>query len=364
MSSAGSQALDHLPPQDGGGLEDAIFDALATAVVMLDPEWRVISLNPAGQTMLEASIERSRGIPFERLIDLDESWRSLLMQVQSEHFATVKREMPMMLHSGAQYCVDLIISPLPPNTKPRLLLELNTVDRLNAISEDAHLRDAQASMRKVIKGLAHEVKNPLGGIRGAAQLLARELDDSKLTEYTDVIMEEADRLRTLVDRMLGPRERLATRPMNIHEVLERVRQLTEAESDGAIQVERDYDPSLPEFEADPDQLTQVILNITRNAGQAMSGQGTITLRSRARRQYTLAGKRHKLVCSVDILDTGPGVPEALLDQLFLPMVTSGTKGNGLGLSIAQMIANRHGGLIQCDSEPGNTCFTLLLPMET
>lgn len=364
MSSAGFQALDHLPEQNMAGVEDSIFDALATAVVMLDPEWRVLSLNPAGQTIFEASIERARGTHFDRLIDLDDEWRSLLLQVQSEHFATVKREMSMVLQSGAQYCVDLIVSPLPSPTKPRLLLELNPVDRLNAISEDAHLREAQASMRKVITGLAHEVKNPLGGIRGAAQLLARELDDSKLTEYTDVIMEEADRLRTLVDRMLGPRERLVTRSMNIHEVLERVRQLTEAESGGAIEIERDYDPSLPEFEADPDQLTQVILNITRNASQAMAGQGTIKLRSRARRQYTVGGKRHKLVCSVDIIDSGPGVPESLLHQLFLPMVTSGTKGNGLGLSIAQMIANRHGGLIQCESKPGATCFTLLLPMET
>jgi two-component system nitrogen regulation sensor histidine kinase GlnL len=273
--------------------------------------------------------------------------------------------MPLVLHSGAQYCVDLIISPLQPaGESPSLLLELNPVDRLNAISEDAQLREAQASMRQVIKGLAHEVKNPLGGIRGAAQLLARELGNGKLTEYTDVIMEEVDRLRTLVDRMLGPRERLLTRHMNIHEVLERVRQLTEAESGGKVVIERDYDPSLPEFKADPDQLTQVILNITRNASQAMSGEGTITLRSRAKRQYTLGGKRHKLVCCIDIVDAGPGIPNEQLHQLFLPMVTSSTKGNGLGLSIAQMIANRHGGLIQCDSEPGHTCFTVLLPMET
>ncbi|MBT6264655.1 MAG: PAS domain-containing sensor histidine kinase, partial [Halieaceae bacterium] len=152
--------------------------------------------------------------------------------------------------------------------------------------------------------------------------------------------------------------------MNIHEVLERVRQLTEAESGGKVVIERDYDPSLPEFKADPDQLTQVILNITRNASQAMSGEGTITLRSRAKRQYTLGGKRHKLVCCIDIVDAGPGIPSEQLHQLFLPMVTSSTKGNGLGLSIAQMIANRHGGLIQCDSEPGHTCFTVLLPMET
>mgnify|MGYP000020357213 FL=1 len=347
------------------GQQDQILDALATAVILLDTDLRIVSLNPASETLLQASIERARGLHFDRLANLSQDWQNLLIQVQSENFATVKREMPLVLHSGAQYCVDLIISPLQPaGESPSLLLELNPVDRLNAISEDAQLREAQASMRQVIKGLAHEVKNPLGGIRGAAQLLARELGNGKLTEYTDVIMEEVDRLRTLVDRMLGPRERLLTRLMNIHEVLERVRQLTEAESGGKVVIERDYDPSLPEFKADPDQLTQVILNITRNASQAMSGEGTITLRSRAKRQYTLGGKRHKLVCCIDIVDAGPGIPNEQLHQLFLPMVTSSTKGNGLGLSIAQMIANRHGGLIQCDSEPGHTCFTVLLPMET
>ena len=347
------------------GQQDQILDALATAVILLDTDLRIVSLNPASETLLQASIERARGLHFDRLANLSQDWQNLLTQVQSENFPTVKREMPLLLHSGAQYCVDLIISPLQTaGGNPSLLLELNPVDRLNAISEDAQLREAQASMRQVIKGLAHEVKNPLGGIRGAAQLLARELGDGKLTEYTDVIMEEVDRLRTLVDRMLGPRERLLTRFMNIHEVLERVRQLTEAESGGKVVIERDYDPSLPEFKADPDQLTQVILNITRNASQAMSGQGTITLRSRAKRQYTLGGKRHKLVCCLDIVDAGPGIPSDQLHQLFLPMVTSSTKGNGLGLSIAQMIANRHGGLIQCESEPGHTCFTVLLPMET
>ena len=347
------------------GQQDQILDALATAVILLDTDLRIVSLNPASETLLQASIERARGLHFDRLANLSQDWQNLLIQVQSENFATVKREMPLVLHSGAQYCVDLIISPLQPaGESPSLLLELNPVDRLNAISEDAQLREAQASMRQVIKGLAHEVKNPLGGIRGAAQLLARELGNGKLTEYTDVIMEEVDRLRTLVDRMLGPRERLLTRLMNIHEVLERVRQLTEAESGGKVVIARDYDPSLPEFKADPDQLTQVILNITRNASQAMSGEGTITLRSRAKRQYTLGGKRHKLVCCIDIVDAGPGIPNEQLHQLFLPMVTSSTKGNGLGLSIAQMIANRHGGLIQCDSEPGHTCFTVLLPMET
>jgi len=269
----------------------------------------------------------------------------------------------VVLRSGQRYCLDFTVSPINIAQIPHLLLEFNPVDRLNSISEDEHMWQAQASLRQIIRGLAHEVKNPLGGIRGAAQLLARELEAPALREYTDVIMEEVDRLRALVDRLLGPRERLHPRLVNIHEVLERVRQLIEVESAGAISVVRDYDPSLPEFNADPDQLTQVVLNISRNAVQALQGEGKITFRTRAKRQYTVGGQRHKLVCAVDIIDSGPGIPEEMLPQLFLPMVSSRARGAGLGLSIAQMIANRHGGLIQCHSEPGDTCFTLLLPME-
>jgi len=256
------------------------------------------------------------------------------------------------------------VSPLPRGTRRALLLELSPVDRLNAISEGENLWQAQASLRQIIKGLAHEVKNPLGGIRGAAQLLARELPSESLSEYTDIIMEEADRLRRLVDQMLGPREKLIMTELNIHEVIERVRQLIEVESQGNLAFIRDYDPSLPEFKADLGQLTQVLLNIVRNAWQATGNHGVITLKTRPRRQFTIGGHRHRLVCAIEVIDNGPGVPDDILPGLFLPMVSSRPNGAGLGLSIAQMIANRHQGLIQCQSEPGHTVFTLLLPMES
>jgi len=235
---------------------------------------------------------------------------------------------------------------------------------LQAISRDESEWQAQATLKEIMKGVAHEVKNPLGGIRGAAQLLSGELANPNLQEYTDIIISEVDRLHTLVDRMLGPRERLESEPTNIHEVTEHVRQLIEAEAKGELAIERDYDPSLPDFLADAGQLTQAVLNLVRNARQACGDAGLITLRTRVLRQFTVGGSRHKLVCALQVNDDGPGVPEDLLPRLFLPMVTGNAKGTGLGLSIAQRIANQHGGLIQVRSSPGDTCFTMLIPMET
>jgi two-component system nitrogen regulation sensor histidine kinase GlnL len=260
--------------------------------------------------------------------------------------------------------VDITLSPTASKPGSRcLLVELNMVDRLQAISRDESEWQAQATLKEIMKGVAHEVKNPLGGIRGAAQLLAGELANPDLQEYTDIIISEVDRLRTLVDRMLGPRERMASEPTNIHEVMEHVRQLIEAEAKGMLNIERDYDPSLPDFLADAGQLTQAVLNLVRNAWQACGDGGVITLRTRVYRQFTVGGNRHKLVCAVQVSDDGPGVPDDLLPRLFLPMVTGNASGTGLGLSIAQRIANQHGGLIQVQSAPGDTCFTLLLPME-
>lgn len=343
--------------------DSATLDMLATSIVLIDSDWRVCAINLAGETLLEASASRAIGEPLDHLLVLNENWTALLAQALQEEFPMVHRGLELPLRSGQELAVDLTLSPIQRDGGNYLLLELSAVDRLHAISEGENLWEAQQSLRQIIKGLAHEVKNPLGGIRGAAQLLSKELQDANLSEYTDVIMAEADRLRALVDKMLGPREKLDLRATNIHEVTERVRQLIQAESQGSASLSRDYDPSLPEFKADSDQLTQVLLNIVRNAWQAVGTQGHITLRTRSRRQYTLGGNRHKLVCAVEVIDNGPGIAEDIMPRLFLPMVTGRAHGTGLGLSIAQMIANRHGGLIQCHSEPGNTTFTVLLPME-
>ncbi|TPW11075.1 MAG: two-component system NtrC family nitrogen regulation sensor histidine kinase GlnL, partial [Halothiobacillaceae bacterium] len=210
---------------------------------------------------------------------------------------------------------------------------------------------------------AHEINNPLGGLRGAAQLLEKELNDVELKEYTDVIIGEADRLQKLLAKLLGPNTRPQKRYTNIHKILEHVRTLVSAEGCSSIHIIRDYDPSLPELLIDPDQLIQAVLNIVRNAVQALDGAGEIIFRTRPQRQMTIGTKRHRLVLVIDIIDNGPGIAPEMAETIFYPMVTGRAEGTGLGLSIAQAMINQHQGLIECSSRPGRTKFTLLIPLE-
>lgn len=338
-------------------------DVLATGVVLLDAELNIIRMNLAAESLLKVSAARAVDACFSNLLLHPEEWQLLLKQALGENLPMVRREMPLALRNGTELSVDLTLSPLLRPDSRLLLIEFSPVDRLHAISEGEHLWQSQLTLRTMVRGLAHEVKNPLGGIRGAAQLLARELPDPALQEYTDVIMSEVDRLKALVDRLLGPREQLNTGLLNIHQVVHRVQRLLRAEAAPTLSIDTDFDPSLPEFIGDADQLTQALLNIVRNAWQAAGDAGEIRLRTRVRRQCTLGGRRHRLACAIEVLDNGPGVDETLVNQLFLPMVSGRSGGSGLGLSIAQLIANRHGGLVQYTREHGTTCFTLLLPME-
>jgi two-component system nitrogen regulation sensor histidine kinase GlnL len=263
---------------------------------------------------------------------------------------------------------DYTVTPVTDGRLRTLLVEVRPLDRLLRISrEDGLLSDHQAT-RALIRGVAHEVKNPLGGIRGAAQLLARELTDPDLKDYTNVVIAEADRLRNLVDRMLGPRAIPQLKPTNIHEVLERVRSIVEVETKGTVKLVRDYDPSLPDLNADADQLIQATLNIVRNSLQALNENRdqkhpTITLRTRPLRQFTIGTIRYRLTMLVEIEDNGPGIDKELIETIFYPMVSGRAKGTGLGLSISQSIISQHHGLIECDSKPGKTIFRLLLPYE-
>jgi two-component system nitrogen regulation sensor histidine kinase GlnL len=211
--------------------------------------------------------------------------------------------------------------------------------------------------------LAHEIKNPLGGLRGAAQLLDLELHDPELKEYTQIIIAESDRLQGLMDKMLGPNKLPNKKALNIHEVLERVRQLVQAESSGSLTIRNDYDPSIPDIHADKDQLIQAFLNIAKNAVQAMEGKGNIIFKTRIHRQMSIGRKRYKLAVKCDIIDNGPGIDADMMSQIFYPMITGRAEGTGLGLSIAQALINQHNGLIECNSEPGNTVFSIFLPME-
>ena len=248
------------------------------------------------------------------------------------------------------------------NVSRGLLLEFRYIEQQMKIAREERLLDQSQANRELIRNLAHEIKNPLGGIRGAAQLLERELERPNLHEYTQVIMKEADRLQSLMDRLLIPHRLPQPAPLNIHEVIERVRSLILAEYPRGIKIRRDYDTSVPLLHGDKEQMIQVVLNVVRNAAQAMSGSGQIALRTRVARQITLARKRYKHALQLQISDTGPGIPEEMRERVFYPLVSGREGGSGLGLTLAQTFITQHGGTITFESQPGNTCFTLLLPI--
>lgn len=344
-----------------------ILENLSTAVVLLNDQMVVEYANPAAEMLLEASIRRLSKLTISEwfIVSADEQ-KDLKECFDSGHPYT-HREAKIVTLGGVELTVDYSINPLFLDKGKQLLIEIEARDRLMRIEREEDLLDQHDTARSLIRGLAHEIKNPLGGIRGAAQLLERELHDPSLHDYTHVIIEEADRLRNLVDRLLGPRKLPKLESVNIHAILERVCQLVEAETKGDIVLSRDYDPSIPEFTGDAEQLIQAVLNIMRNSMQAMQSANiespSIKIKTRAFRQVTLGAEKHRLVCCVDIIDNGPGIPEDILSKIFYPMVSGRAEGSGLGLSIAQSIINQHNGLIECDTRPGETRFQLLIPLE-
>jgi len=348
----------------------SILENLSTTVLTLDRTLRVTGINPAGEMMFEMSRKKMLGQRAEDVLGRGTLLQALRDALASGHPITV-RGAQLELPAGRTLTLDCAVTPLteaadgadgPDNAT--LLVELTQIDRLLRLTRDENILDRQAANRAVMRGLAHEIKNPLGGLRGAAQLLERELGDAKLKEYTRVIIREADRLRNLVDRMTGAQKPLVKRPVNLHSVLEHVRLLVLAEVPAGLVIERDYDPSLPELQADPEQLVQATLNVVRNAVQALEGRGTIVLRTRVDRGFTIGTRRHRLVLRAEIEDNGPGIPPELREHIFYPMITGRADGSGLGLAIAQDIVTQHGGLIECTSRPGRTVFMLYLPVES
>lgn len=340
-----------------------VVDNLSTTVLLFDATMRLRFVNPAGEMLFANSARHLLGMHARDLLPADDVTNAIDEALTTGHPFT-KREIALSLPPERHVTVDLTLMPCAEPGQPReLLVELIQVDRQLRISRDEVLLAQQQGTRELLRGLAHEVKNPLGGLRGAAQLLERELPDPSLKEYTQVIIGEADRLQNLVDRLLGPSGLPQKRACNIHEVLERVRNLVRAEAGGEIRIQRDYDPSIPELCADPDLLIQALLNIVRNAVQALRGHGTITLRTRALRQFTIATRRHRLVVCVDVIDDGPGITPEMKERMFYPMVTGRADGTGLGLSIAQSLIQQHAGLIECSSRPGHTVFSILLPLD-
>jgi two-component system nitrogen regulation sensor histidine kinase GlnL len=339
------------------------LDNLTTAVLVTDTHRRLHFINPAGEMLLQLGSSKALGHTLEELLPHNEHLNDVLQQAIEKNASFTARGLELMLPAGQSITVDCAVSPLGDEAgSAQLLLELKQVDRLLRLARDERVLRTQIANRAILAGLAHEIKNPLGGLRGAAQLLAGELGESSLKEYTAIIVEEADRLRALVDRMMTPSRPLARESVNLHQILERVCSLIEAENPRTIRIEREYDPSLPNLMADPGQLTQAVLNILCNAVEAVRREGCIGLRTGVERQFTIGHKRHRLVLRADIEDDGPGIPAELLDSIFYPMVTSKAEGTGLGLAIAQDIIDKHGGLIECMSHPGQTVFSIYMPL--
>jgi len=342
-----------------------IIENLTSSVILVNEKYKVKFINPAGEAMLGASLKQIMETDIRELFRESPGLMNALTLGFEEGQAFTERELELRRpHSSKTIKVDCAVTPLNPSQRNcELLIEIRQIDRLLRIAREEGLRAQQSAMKNALRGLAHEVKNPLGGLRGAAQLLERELPNADLKEYTQVIIGEADRLQKLVNHMLGSSQLPKTRRVNIHEVLERVRQLVQVESSPDLLITRDYDPSIPGLYGDQDQLIQAILNIVRNASQAISGKGEIILRSRTQRQFTIGQKCHRLVVRIDVIDNGPGIPADVIEQVFYPMVTGRADGTGLGLSIAQTLISQHGGVIECSSMPGETIFTLLLPFQ-
>ena len=342
-----------------------ILANLNEAVLLFNRDLILIYINTAGEILLADSEKHLLGLNASTLFKLSDS--ALLLDLQ-QCLATVEplvdRELNLSRLNKSS-TVNFSATPiLEDGELSEILVELQQVDRQLRISKEEHLLTQQNTSRMLIKGLAHEIKNPLGGIRGAAQLLDFELTSPELKEYTQIIIQESDRLKSLMDKMLGPNKPSIKNSLNIHEVLEHVKQLILVETHNDITFVVDYDPSIPNLKADKNQLIQAFLNIIQNAVQAMKQKGEITLKTRVRRQMTIGRKYYKLVIKIDIIDNGPGIKKDLMNQMFYPMITGRAEGTGLGLSIAQSIINQHLGMIECQSKPGETIFSIYLAMES
>ncbi|MDA3920360.1 MAG: nitrogen regulation protein NR(II) [Salinisphaera sp.] len=344
---------------------DSLLDNLRTAVVCLDEHLRVIYLNTASEMLFGVSARQCGAESFDRVLPYLADHRERLNAAIQQGAAYTERELHLCAGVGEPLTVDCTVTPFTsPDSRPALLLEFLSLERQLRISRDDQMRLQNLANREMIRGLAHEIKNPLGGLRGAAQLLQREIGSSDLVEYTTVIIREADRLQNLVDGMLGPRRPPDKQPLNIHEPLEHVRALIATDLSADVTLARDYDPSIPDILADREQLIQIFFNLVGNAVTALDRSGTIVLRTRTQRLFTIGGTQHRLVIRIDVIDTGPGIDRDLLPRIFHPMVSSRAEGSGMGLPIAQYLTHLHEGLIECESRPGQTVFSVFLPMET
>ncbi|MBI5921271.1 MAG: PAS domain-containing protein [Betaproteobacteria bacterium] len=341
------------------------LELLSTAVILLDAQLKVRHVNPAAENLFKISQRQLVGHPIAHLLGQSHELDAAMANALQNRWSYTGYNIAVAQPSAEVLHLDCTVTAVDADGAS-LLLEFRPIDQLMKAAREERLLEQQQASRELIRNLAHEIKNPLGGIRGSAQLLEHELraleNAPQLKEYTQVIISESDRLQDLMQRLLSSHRTMQPALVNVHDILEHVRRLIQAEY-SAVRVRRDYDTSLPDLTGDREQLIQAILNIARNAAQAMNEKGEIIFRTRALRQVTLAKRRYRLALEIQVIDNGPGIPDAIREKIFYPLVSGREGGSGLGLTLAQSFIRQHQGSIEVDSRPGRTSFKLLLPLQ-
>jgi two-component system nitrogen regulation sensor histidine kinase GlnL len=343
-----------------------LLDGVATSILWLDGDGAVLHLNEPAEDLLGIGRNQAAGRSIRDLLKGNSELDGVIGRARAAGAQYSRRELPFEAGPGATpRTLDVTVTPFDQPGRPGgVVVEIADVTQHQRILRENALLTQLGGSRAMVRQLAHEIKNPLGGLRGAAQLLERQLKDPALHEYTTVIISEADRLAALVDALLGPGQPPRKEPVNIHELVQHVGHLLAAEAPNGVAIERDYDPSLPRLRLDRNQVIQALLNLGRNAIQAVGAHGRIVLRTRALTNASIGSRRYRVVASIQVEDDGPGVPAELKDTVFYPLVTGRQGGTGLGLAVAQDLVGRHDGLIEFDSRPGRTVFTILIPFDS
>ena len=341
-----------------------IYENLATAVLLFDKELHLMNINSAGEGLLSVSGKRVLGMTPKQIWPSSSFFYEAIHRSLVSGSTCIERGVDLALNNDQRIKVDCMITPVMINDEAEeILVELVDTDSFVRVMKEVNHQTVQEAAKESVQGMAHEIKNPLGGIRGAAQLLEQELENKELAEYTGIIINECDRLRNFIDRMLTTSTNPDKSNINIHEILEYVVSVVRAENPHKLNIKKNYDPSIPYIKADREQIIQAVLNLIRNAVQAIDEEGAITLKTRIQRQVTIQHRLNRHIIEVDIIDDGPGIPPEIESGAFYPMITGRAEGTGLGLSIAQQLIQSHGGLINYERKDNNTCFTILLPME-
>ena len=345
---------------------ELVLESLECAVLLIGLENQIELVNIAAETLFCKSRRALVGVSILELVDNTVVNRAIAECRESSAKFTLREVELEILNQPT--LVDITVSAVTSQQgiEPAILMEINSINRISRFMKEKNQLERQQSFRLMMRGLAHEIKNPLGGIRGAAQLLDREIQDPSRKELTDILIKEADRLTRLVDRVMGSREQLKPKRLNIHEVLEHVVHLVTVNDGPKLRVNRFYDPALPEIEVDKEQMIQAILNIVGNAIEAQEGKdvAVIGLVTKFERFVTINQVMYRQALKIQVWDEGPGVPADLREVIFDPLITSRPEGTGLGLSITQEIAQRHKGVVQLEEFDGKTCFSVYLPYQT